>query len=50
MLTALHFCHTELIPTPGELETRIRKYPHMHDEIYAHERFSALNNPPLVLP
>ncbi|KAF2361802.1 L-asparaginase type I [Trinorchestia longiramus] len=40
----------KLVPTPGELEARIRKYPHMHDQEYATERFSLLRNPPLVLP
>uniref|UniRef100_A0A2P2HVG8 asparaginase n=1 Tax=Hirondellea gigas TaxID=1518452 RepID=A0A2P2HVG8_9CRUS len=40
----------KLAPNPGELEARIRKYPHMHDEEYAKERFGGLASPPLVLP
>ncbi|XP_047740509.1 L-asparaginase 1 [Hyalella azteca] len=40
----------KLVPTPGELESRLRKYPHMHDEEYANDRFSMLQSPPLVLP
>ncbi|XP_068216097.1 L-asparaginase-like isoform X1 [Palaemon carinicauda] len=39
-----------LAPIPRELETNIRRYPHMHDEIYAQRRFNSHSNPPLVLP
>ncbi|XP_042211232.1 L-asparaginase 1-like isoform X3 [Homarus americanus] len=40
----------KLAPIPRELETNIRRYPHMHDDLYASKHFNGLCNPPLVLP
>ncbi|XP_071538280.1 L-asparaginase-like isoform X2 [Panulirus ornatus] len=39
-----------LAPIPRELETNIRRFPHMHDEYYANKRFNGSTNSPLVLP
>lgn len=40
-----------LEPIPNALIKNIRKYPHMHDEQYAKERFGKRTNfEPLVLP
>lgn len=40
----------KLVPIPQELELNIRRFPHMHDEIYSAKRFNSFSNPPLVLP
>lgn len=40
----------KLAPIPRELETNIRRYPHMHDDSYATKRFGCNGNTPLVLP
>ncbi|XP_053685119.1 L-asparaginase [Sabethes cyaneus] len=40
-----------LEPRPNELVRKIRKYPNMHDDVYASKRFGAARNmAPLVLP
>lgn len=42
---------TVLEPLPNALVRRLRKYPHMHDEEYAQQRFGpAAAMGPLVLP
>lgn len=40
-----------LVPIPHMLEKTVRKFPHMHDEEYAKERFGEhTENAPLCLP
>lgn len=39
-----------LVPIPREMEMNIRRYPHMHDELYADKRFPNSVSQPLVLP
>ncbi|CAL4133752.1 unnamed protein product, partial [Meganyctiphanes norvegica] len=40
----------KLVPGPGQFESNIRKYPHMHDDVYAQAKFTNSTNIPLVLP
>ncbi|ODN02046.1 L-asparaginase [Orchesella cincta] len=39
-----------LVPIPNMLEKTVRKFPHMHDEDYAKERFGDAPDAPLCLP
>ncbi|KAK3876337.1 hypothetical protein Pcinc_018876 [Petrolisthes cinctipes] len=39
-----------LAPIPRELEINIRRYPHMHDQLYASNHYGDSINAPLVLP